>query len=351
MNHLPKSSCSTGKHQYINASMAKAELEKIHKSSHSDKKPIRHYKCDYCDYIHLTSKTVEEFKINLGQYSHDEYLRVKFDRYLSSLDYVSNSMLKKLDKSPAHLKAYLDDKESLLPSDALIIGRAAHAKILEPDYFDDEYFVIPDDLKKITKPQQNSIDKGKPTDLAKELSDKWGDIYTKANGRELIRQSSLENIELMRAELMKNSKIKALLSIGSAEMSRFFIDESTGVKCKMRADFVHGSNQSVIVDYKTCDDARPQAFAKSIVNYGYDIQAAHYKIGGKADYFYIVAQEKNPPFACVLYLISSDWIKRGELLRRAYLDVYAECLSSDKYPSYPANTNTLEIPRWAQIGE
>lgn len=281
----------------------------------------------------------------------DRYLDVSFPEYLADVEHVSNSMLKKLDRSPAHLRSYLDDDEERKPSDALITGRAAHAMVLETDSFNRQYFVIPDDLKALTKPQIASIEKGKPTELAAKLNDQWQELRERAHGRELIRESALDDVIAMREALMSVEKIRNLLSIGSAEQTRYFVDSETGVKCKMRADFVHGSQQSVIVDYKTTDDARSKAFARSIINYGYDVQAAHYKKGGRAEYFYIIAQEKKPPFAAKLYLISSDWLKRGETQRRKYLNIYAECLANNNWPAYTTETETIDIPRWAELGE
>lgn len=281
----------------------------------------------------------------------DKYLDVPFPEYLADVDHVSNSMLKKLGRSPAHLMAYLNDEEARKPSDALITGRAAHAMVLETDSFDRYYYAIPDDLKSLTKPQQASIDKGKPTDLALKLSEQWAELRERAHGRELIRESAIEDVEAMRSVLMGIPKIKSLLSIGQAEQTRYFVDEPTGVKCKMRADFVHGSQQSVIVDYKTCEDAREPAFARSMVNYGYDLQLAHYKQGGKAEYCFVIAQEKTPPFAAALYSITTDWLQRGETLRRQHLNKYAECKALNEWPSYSTEIETLEIPRWAQLGE
>lgn len=280
----------------------------------------------------------------------NQYLDVPFDEYLSNVGAVSNSMLKLIDRSPAHLKSYIDDDSQREQSDALIVGRAAHAMVLETDSFHKYYYCIPDDLRKLTKPQIKGIEEGRPTKLAQELDDKWQHIQSEANGRELIKESSLSDVSEMRNALMKIPKIKALLSIGSAEQTRFFNDQSTGITCKMRADFVHGSTQSVIVDYKTCEDARPEAFAKNIVKFGYDVQAAHYKQGGQAEYFFIVAQEKKPPFAAMLYMMTSDWLVRGEQLRRKYLNAYAECINTNNWPSYTSKTETLTIPRWAEIG-
>src|SRR5690242_16583764 len=44
---------------------------------------------------------------------------------------VSNSMLKRLGRSPAHLKAYLEQREAQTP--AMLFGQVVHQLLLEPD--------------------------------------------------------------------------------------------------------------------------------------------------------------------------------------------------------------------------
>lgn len=278
----------------------------------------------------------------------DRYLDIPFREYLTDTRYASNSMLKLLGRSPAHFKAYLDDESEQSPTDAQVVGRAAHAMVLETDSFQKYYYTIPDDLKKLTKPQLACIERGEPTPKAEELKAQWDEIESKAHGRELIREAHLKDVETMHKALLEVKDIRNLLAIGSAEQTRYFVDSETGVECKMRADFVHGSQQNVIVDYKTTEDARPEAFIRSIIKYGYDFQGAHYVHGGQAEFFYIIAQEKKSPFAAKLYLLTTDWVQRGDFMRRKYLRTYAECQHSGDWPSYSHEIETLQIPHWAQ---
>lgn len=338
------------KRSYETQHEAENHLIWIRNNGDSKKVPNGTYQCPRCAKWHLTSNAGDPIQQPRKQIL-DRYLDIPFREYLEDASFASNSMLKLVGRSPAHLRAYLDNPESRKPSDALIVGRAAHAMVLETDSFNKYYYSIPDDLKKLTKPQLDAIERGEPSQKALELHDKWQAIEARAHNRELIRESQIENVKKMRDALLEVKDIRNLLSIGSAEQTRYFVDSDTGVKCKMRADFVHGYSQTVQVDYKTTDDARPKAFTRSIINYGYDFQAAHYKIGGEAEYFYIIAQEKAPPYAAKLYLMTSDWLARGEALRRKYLEKYADCLSTNEWPSYATEIETLEIPRWAQIGE
>lgn len=115
----------------------------------------------------------------------DRYLDVSFPEYLADVEHVSNSMLKKLDRSPAHLRSYLDDDEERKPSDALITGRAAHAMVLETDSFNRQYFVIPDDLKALTKPQIASIEKASQPNWLQNLM---------TNGRNCESEPTVESL-------------------------------------------------------------------------------------------------------------------------------------------------------------
>jgi hypothetical protein len=65
---------------------------------------------------------------------------------------------------------------------------------------------------------------------------------------------------------------------GTPEQSLFWTDERTGVWRRARLDALPhpAAGRMIIADYKTCDSAKPRACAKSIANYGYNMQGAAY---------------------------------------------------------------------------
>jgi exodeoxyribonuclease VIII len=109
----------------------------------------------------------------------------------------------------------------------------------------------------------------------------------------------------------------------------------------------------VICDLKTTDDASPEAFARKVANYHYDMQAAHYKALLAAHHqietepsFYWIVVEKAAPFTCAVY-DSSDWITSGEDKLERALENLKECRKSNIWPKPHAGINLLIRPSWA----
>lgn len=122
------------------------------------------------------------------------------------------------------------------------------------------------------------------------------------------------------------------------------------VPIKGRADVWHEG--AAIVDLKTTASAHPDALARSILTYGYHVQAAHYlelftgPDGIPPDYF-IVAVEKSPPHLVTVALLEADWIDLG---RRRCIDAYetwAACTATGQWPGYAAGVVVPPLPAWA----
>ena len=78
----------------------------------------------------------------------------------------SNSALGHLMKTPAHMKTYMaaDYKET----DALLLGRAIHAAVLEPERFEEEYGVFPGDMDRRNKKGKQFV--RQPKNIAKKTA-------------------------------------------------------------------------------------------------------------------------------------------------------------------------------------
>jgi hypothetical protein len=119
-----------------------------------------------------------------------------------------------------------------------------------------------------------------------------------------------------------------------------------------RIDRVTGG--TAIVDLKTTDDARPDSFSKTILQYGYHIQGAYYLDlwndtcpEHKKEQFVIVAVESEAPFACAVYELDNEAIQKG---RGEYIDViaqYIECVRTGDWPAYTQELQKISLPKWA----
>lgn len=268
--------------------------------------------------------------------------------YHADRTYVSKSWLDQIDRSPAHLKHYLDYPEHRGDTPALKFGRLVHAVILEPDTVNARYVVKPDGLKKPTALQRQAKN---PAQATRDQIAAWDAFMDRAQGEatELVTQEDLDRAWAMRDAVMHHSLAAKLLKVGQAEVNTFW--DAPLAKCKARADWLHGTQAAITVDVKTTDDARPSAFVKSILNYRYDVQADHYQEGFDNQGFVIIAVEKHPPYGVSTIAIDGELLKRGKTLRQHNLQTYAQCLQTGVWPGYPDELLTVQMPRWAQLEE
>lgn len=262
------------------------------------------------------------------------YPDTPMDDYLG-WDAASNSRLSRLMRSPAHLRAYLDEPGAATP--ALRLGRAAHSAVLEPDLFTGQYV--------------RGIEGDRRTKAVKE---EWAALEAAYPGAEILSPKDYDTVAAMRDRVWEHPAASALLSgEGDAELSMTWEDPGTGVLCKARWDRHSPEiDGGAIVDYKTCQDASPPAFERAIFNFGYFRQGAFYLRGARARklpirHFVIVAQEKAPPYAVAVYRLSAPTLDGGNELIDTLLARYAECIRSDEWPGYPEHVTEIAVPAWA----
>lgn len=242
---------------------------------------------------------------------------------------LNNSAIKQLLKSPAHYQAYLAEKRE--PTQAMIIGSAVHASVLEPDVFQAEYIQIPNGVDKRTKD-------GKA-------------IYAEieASGKTPLKFDDFQNCLSIASAVRNHTTARKLLSRGDAEVSIFSEIDDVAVKC--RHDWLR-SDAGLIVDLKSTDDASESGFARSIANYGYDIQAAWYMDVCKSadieiDTFIFVAVEKAAPYAVGVYELDLSSLEVGRSKYQRALSIWKHCTATDEWPGYPEDIITLQLPAWA----
>lgn len=87
----------------------------------------------------------------------------------------------------------------------------------------------------------------------------------------------LKNMVLNGYDKIKSNNLLSQKS-GYSELSGFWIDPDTGVKCKFRPDYIN-FNLLFLLDWKTTKDISLTGWPKEIANYGYDISASFYMEG------------------------------------------------------------------------
>lgn len=170
-------------------------------------------------------------------------------------------------------------------------------------------------------------------------------------GRVPLLRKDYDQVEAIAAALKAHTTAAALLAVGQPEVSIAWQD-ATGIDLRARLDWWRDDARAICVDVKTTTDASPRAFARTVANLRYHLQAAWYGEGARivfdleqAPHFVFVAQEKDPPYITAVYELDDDALDAGRRLMRKAIDTFVECDRTDTWPAYPATV--LSLPRWA----
>lgn len=250
------------------------------------------------------------------------------DQYHADQAY-SFSAIKQAMRSPAHLKAWLTAPPEQTP--AMRLGTLTHLAVLQPDLFGSTTAVAP------------IVDR-----RTKEGKSIWEQFQVQNTGKEIITNDEREQLTAMRDSVRIHPAASALLGEGTAEVSVFNQCVETGLPLKARMDWVR---ENAIVDLKTTEDASPAGFAKSVSNYRYDLQAAHYrrmlKLQGRGDLpFYLIAVEKEAPFAVAVYRLDEGDLTLADMQMQQQLRAIASCCEFNSWPAYSREVETLTLPKW-----
>lgn len=258
---------------------------------------------------------------------------------------VSRSDLMLFYKSPFHYySAKYNFNRAKKTSPSMILGTLVHKMVLEPNSFADEFVIMP---KFTTK----KADKHLKTEWLEENKNKT-----------IISLNLYDHAVEISDAFKRDHRFKVLqLDRCNKEQSIFFTHDRTGLTFKCRPDaFILGIpgtlnahkslNNGVAFDVKTCADASPGAFTRSILSNGYHIQAAIVKLGLQSvgiemQTFWNCAIENTYPYVTAMYQYDEEIILKGLDDFEALASQFAVCHERKVWPAY--NTQTLYLPRWA----
>jgi len=271
------------------------------------------------------------------------YHDVPFEDYLA-WDAISNSRIKLAMQSMQHFRC----KEATEETKALKLGSFIHCGILEQLAIAQRYAVIPPyhlDKENVTKDGKNS--KSTATSYVEESRN----AFMLANdGKKFVEQKEYDDLIGISKSLARDESARKYLNgQGSPEVSIVWHDNETGVLCKARIDYL---TDSAIDDLKTTENASQEAFERSMANYGYHRQAAHYIDGyatltGRVLPFVVIAVEKTSPYAVSAQPIDDEAIEVGSAERLAALEMIRDSRIDDRFPGYKLN-GKWRLPSWYQ---
>lgn len=242
---------------------------------------------------------------------------------------ISKSGLDQVDISPAHYACAAPFKSTR----AMEIGTAIHAAVLEPAMFDREYLI----LKHVTKRTQSEYKEA---------------VKAKGTSELVLTGPESDNVAGMRLSVESLEEWNSVYVMNHyTELSAFVRCPITGVMLRARYDFI--THTGIVVDLKKTQDARYEAFQKSVANYRYHVQDAFYSYvyelitGHPLQSFWFLAIEENAPNTSKRYKLDDEARAIGKRQFMANLESYAEADKTGNWASYDTSDELMSLPAWA----
>ena len=234
--------------------------------------------------------------------------------YYADREYLTNSSLKLLRKSPALFNMWLKGKDANPSSTALEVGKAFHALVLE-DRVD---FVGYEGVRRGKEYLQFCEDNSDKIILSKKDAEM---VYSMQNALNKCPEA---------CALMYNKE-----DIQKAEVP--MTGEWDGIKIKGKADLLVERNfdEYFLVDVKTTGGELSE-FARSAQYMGYDQQAAFYCHLFGVEKFYFVVITKSFPYDIGIYECSPQFIVRGTIKANESISMYKKLFLNGNYNPYSA---------------
>jgi exodeoxyribonuclease VIII len=176
--------------------------------------------------------------------------------------------------------------------------------------------------------------------------EQWVNFEQASKGWTVVTEDMIDQAAEMRDKLMSNDYVRQLLD-GEREKPFFWVDELTGEECKCRVDCLTSINgMDIIVDLKTAESADTDTFMRHAIKYGYNLQAAMYGEGvkantGKEHAFVFIVIEKKAPYAINILQADKTFITHGFDLFRELLGTYHECKTTGNWYGYLGKHNII----------
>lgn len=247
--------------------------------------------------------------------------RAEYER----IDAVNWSRAKHALKSAAHFHA-----TAIEDTAAMRLGRCIHLATLQPDLFRAEVVTY------------DGTRRGR----------EWDAFRAAHQGAEILSPDDYLVCQRIADSVHAMPEAREYLR-GDAECG--VVGELASVAAKCLVDMA--SSAGALLDLKSTQDAGPEAFGRQAWTSGYVAQGAWYSdlwhhATGERRPFVLLAVEKEPPFACALYVIDDAELEAGRRQYRRALEVIKRARETNQWPGYQP-VSFLKLPRWArdQSGE
>ena len=260
----------------------------------------------------------------------DIFIREPAEEYhAKAKDHLSSHQLLDFMKCPYLLQkkwmGSIDEKES----NAYLIGRAAHVRILEGRDEYEHQFALGGPINPTT---------GKPYgSLTKKFAE-----WKAEQGKPVLTVEQMDLIEQMAQGVAINDHAVDLIYYGIAE--GVIRTHYCGISCQIRMDWLNPNRG--IVDFKTCDDLT--WFEADARRYRYPNQMAFYQsvlkeVIGDFVPVYLVAIEKKEPFRCGVWRVSDECLAMARQDNEAAIERLKSCRNKDIWPTGYEEIRVLDV--------
>lgn len=219
-------------------------------------------------------------------------------------------------------------------SPALLNGSMVHAATLEPEILDTEFGCKPSEI------DGNSS----RTNAYKEA---FAEMQRAEPRKKWLPASDYNMCLEVAASAREHPLMKQLLYHADSKIEHTGFFECENTPCKVRPDLYNTEN-GMVLDLKTTQDASEKGFAKSVRQFNYAFQAAWYMtalraMGERPKQFVFLVVEKSPPYITGCYALSPADIEREIPRVFQACKLYSECLKNDVWPGYSDDIKTLQL--------
>lgn len=262
------------------------------------------------------------------------------DHAYHALDLVSASGLKQAARSPLHFLK----RNEIEVTDAMDTGSAIHDKMLSPEVFDQKYALWRTEGDR----RFGAVKKA------------WDAFKAEHAGKTILDLGQVQAVEGMEAALDRCQTATKLITCSPyKETSIFWQFAGTGLRLKARVDGIHANG--ILWDLKSTRDARPWQFSRTIHDGLYHMQLAFYRLavnlaiergllpGAKPiSACCIIAVENAAPYGVAVYQLDESALAAGQHQAFQLLAMLEDCYATGKFPGYPDEITTINLPKYAQ---
>lgn len=266
--------------------------------------------------------------------------RQREDRLSGHADYsaipaLNWSRLKHMATSPRLYRWREEHTEPDKP--AYAFGRLVHCALLEPDRWDRDYVVQPDfgDQRRTAN---------------KEALAAWTAEHADA---QIVSADDYERVSRIVDAIRGHRAANRVLTGGRTEETIQWTDRESGLRCKMRGDFI---SPEYLADLKTTRRATIRQMVSDLTSYLYHGQIAWYHDGAReagvlpldAERPFIVFAQSVEPWDVVVVRMGEEALSAGRSLCRSLVRRYEECTAAKWWPGMAPDVLELDrLPAWA----